>query len=70
MKVTQRSYWAVFEFTPKDQRKLDECDTEAEALALVSEYNKKGDYIYVAIPLICTTRSGKFSEFNLLVKGL
>lgn len=70
MKITERSTWVVAEFTGKELRVLDKDLSEKEALEKASELNKVGDYSYVAIPIIITTRSGKFAKFNRLYKWL
>jgi hypothetical protein len=70
MEVTERSCWAVAELVDNKLRLIDKDLSEDEALKLASQYNKVGDYSYVAVPIIITHRRGKLAEFDTLYKRL
>lgn len=70
MEVTEKRTWAVAEFTGVELRLLDKDISEREADQLASQYNKVGDYSYVAVPIIITRRRGSLAEFDLLYKRL
>jgi hypothetical protein len=70
MEVTERYCWAVAELVGTVFRLIEKDLSEDEALKLASRYNKVGDYSYVAVPIIITSRRGKFTEFDNLYKRL
>lgn len=70
MKVTERRAWAVAEFTGPELRLIESDLSEREATERASQYNKVGDYSYVAVPVIVTNRHYGPGEFDLFLKRL
>lgn len=70
MEETKRESWAVAEQRPEGYSILQYDMSETEALKEASRLNGKGDFCYVAIPVIITRRRGSLAEFDLLHKRL
>lgn len=68
MEVTERRSWAVAEQRPEGYSLLVIDLSEKEALEEAARLNAKGDFSYVAIPVIITNRRGSLAEFDRLYK--